>query len=322
MSTSRILVIGGSGFLGRYVVTKLAAQGLNVIVPTRRRNNARHLFMLPTVDVVEADVHDRSVLQNLVARSDAVINLVGILHSRRGEPYGPDFAKAHVDLPHAIAAAMKATGVRRLVHVSALGASSQAPSMYLRSKADGEALLRAESDIALTVLQPSVIFGPEDQFLNLFARIAAWLPIFPLGSAHAQFQPIFVGDVARAVVHALSTRATFQRTYPLGGPKIYTLRELVQLSCRASGHPRWVINLPNFLARWQAWFFECLPGQPLMSRDNLDAMKVANITPPGWVPPPELGITPLTPLDEVAPAYLALRSPRSVYHRFRARAGR
>lgn len=322
MNISRILVIGGAGFIGRHIVAKLAAQGQHVVVPTRRRERAKTLILLPGVDVCEADIHDGPTLQQLVARCDAVINCVGILHSRRGEPYGPDFAKVHVDLPRRIVSAMKQAGVKRLVHLSALGASTEAPSMYLRSKADGEAVLKAESDIQVTIFRPSVVFGPEDQFMNLFARLARWLPIIAVGSADAKFQPVYVEDVARAVVNVLTQPATHKKVYKLCGPQVYTLRQLVQFACHASGRSRLIIGLPVALARLQAWLLEYAPGGPLMSRDNLDSMKLPNIAPSDWKIAPELGLARLTPLEQVAPRYLSLLGPRTGYQRFRARARR
>lgn len=322
MNFQRILVIGGSGFIGRHIVAKLAARGHSVLVPTRRRERAKYLIMLPGVEVVEANIFERTSLLSLIAQCDAVINCVGILHSRRGEPYGPDFAKVHVDLPRQIASGMKTHGVKRLLHLSALGASSEAPSMYLRSKADGEAVLKAEHDLDLTIFRPSVVFGPEDSFMNLFARLARYLPILVLGNTEARFQPVYVEDVALACVNALENRATYKKFYKLCGPKVYTLRELVQFACSASGRPRVIIGLPTVLARLQAWLLEFAPGGPLMSRDNIDSMKLPNIAPADWKMAPELGIKRLTPLEQEAPVYLALLNPRSQYNRFRARARR
>lgn len=322
MRHQRVLVIGGSGFIGSVMVARLAAQGRTVIVPTRRFARARPLITLPTVEVVEADVHDRDALSRLVAGVDAVINLVGILHSQRGDPYGPDFARAHVDLPRAIVAAMHAHGVTRLLHMSALGAATDAPSMYLRSKADGEAAARSEPGIAPTIFRPSVVFGPGDRFLNLFAKLAAWSPLLPIAGASARFQPIYVGDVAQAFVQALDEPRTLGQTYVLAGPRTYSLRELVRLAANASGHRRPVFSLPRALSRMQAWFLEHVPGGPLMSRDNLDSMRVDNVAPEGWHPAPELGLDRLTPLEQVAVLYLSGGDPHESYDQFRARARR
>jgi len=235
-----------------------------------------------------------------------VINLVGVLHSKPakgGAAYGADFARNHVELPKRIVAACAAHGVKRYLHMSALGASSNGPSMYLRSKADGETAAMSQPGIATTIFRPSVVFGPEDHFLNMFASMQKIFPVFPLGGADAKFQPVYVGDVARAFCNALDNSATYGKTYELAGPETYTLRELVRLSGAYSGHVRPVIGLPPAVARMQAWTLEHLPGQ-LMSRDNLDSMKVDNVA-AGPIAP-ELGVTP-TSIDAVVPQYLGPR---------------
>ena len=176
-------------------------------MPTRRRERAKHLVLLPTVDVVEADVNQPGALERLAAGCDAVVNLVGVLHSRRGRrdergpnDYGPDFARVHVELAQAMVNACRAAGVKRLVHVSALGADPNAPTEYLRSKGIGERAALAAEDLAVTTFRPSVIFGPEDPFLNLFALLAKLLPVIVLACPQARFQPVYVGDVAQAFV--------------------------------------------------------------------------------------------------------------------------
>lgn len=304
---SSVLVIGGTGFIGAHLVARLAATGRRVIVPTRHASRSRRFSVLPTAEVVEADVHDAKVLTSLVGRCDAVINLVGILHSRpgaAGSRYGQAFARAHVELPKKIVAACLASGVKRYLHMSALGASVQGSSMYLRSKADGEAAVRAAMPDA-TIFQPSVVFGPQDQFLNLFASLQRFFPVMPLGGAEARFQPVYVGDVAQAFVNALEQPITFGKTYQLGGPTVYTLRQLVMLAGEWSGHQRPVIGLPPLLARLQAFALEWVPGGPLMSRDNLDSMKQDNILSAPIAA--ELGIVPAA-LETHAPAYLARRA--------------
>ncbi len=296
-----ILLIGGSGFIGTHIAARLADAGYRVLVPTRRYGRARHLLVLPTVQVVEADVYDATQLDRLLQNCDAVINLVGVLHSRPGQPWGPAFERAHVELPRRIAKACLRNGVRRILHMSALGAAADGPSMYQRSKAEGEKLMFA-SGLDVTSFRPSVVFGADDQFLNLFAQMQRWLPLMVLGGAEAKFQPVWVGDVADAFVHALDDPATIGHIYELVGPHVYTLRELVRLAGVYSGHPRPVIALPDSMARLQAWLFEQLPGEPLISRDNIDSMKADNIgsghypLPPHWHP---------QPLEAVAPAYLS-----------------
>lgn len=301
---SSVLVIGGSGFIGTHLIAKLAATGRRVVVPTRRVSRSRMFSVLPTVEVVQADVHDDVVLTKLIGRVDAVINLVGILHSAKGKPgsaYGPAFAAAHVELPKKIVAGCRAFGVERVLHVSALGASTAALSMYLRSKADGEAVV-LDAGLSATVFRPSVVFGPEDKFLNMFASLQSVFPIMPLGGAEARFQPVYVGDLVNAIVNVLEDPATFGQTYEVTGPKVYTLRALVELAGELSGHRRPVFGLPASLARLQALVLECLPGEPLMSRDNLDSMRVDNVA-TGPISP-DLHITQ-TSLESVAPLYLA-----------------
>lgn len=316
MRTQRVLVLGGSGFIGSHVVAKLITAGLNVTVPTRRRDRAGHLIFHPTIEVVQANVHDPVTLQRLVKGHDAVINLVGILHSRGGTPFGLDFARTHVELPRAVSAAMQTAGVRRLLHMSALGADAQGPSMYARSRAAGEAVVRA-SGLDYTIFQPSVVFGPEDNFLNTFASLAKLAPVFPLAGASTKLQPVFVEDVAQAFVNALDNAATVHNTYVLAGPKVYTLKQLVQFASQAArGHARPVLPLPLLIGKLQALFLELLPGTPLMSRDNVDSLKVDNVatsSTAAWAP--ELGITPHA-LEPIASLYLHGQHPRT---RFDAR---
>ena len=321
MQHSSILVIGGAGFIGRHIAARLIARGLRVIVPTRRRSRARHLIMLPTIDVVECDVHDDATLRRLISDNDAVINLIGVLHGSKGSPYGTEFARAHVQLPQRIVAMCRKQGVRRLLHMSAMGSDANGPSMYQRSKGDGDAVVQS-SELEWTIFRPSVVFGPEDNFLNMFATLAKFFPMLPIGCANARFQPVWVGDVADAFANSLDDRDTFKRVYELAGPQIYRLRDLVAFAAAASGHPRSVLGLPDALARVQAMLMELMPGEPLMSRDNLDSMKVDNIaTEQPFQPAPELGIG-MTPMEAEAPIYLSRSHARSRFSLYRARAGR
>ncbi len=296
-----ILVLGGTGFVGRSVCEKLVersegASG-NIVVPTRRVARAKHVQLLPTVQVVEADLNDDARLAQLVAGRDAVINLVAILHGNEAA-----FGKVHVELPRRLAQACRNAGVRRVVHVSALGASPTAPSRYLRSKAAGETALRA-ADLDLTVLRPSVIFGEHDRFLNLFATLQAVLPVMPLAGAQSRYQPVWVEDVAAAIVRCLDQPATIGQVIECAGPAQYTLRQLVQLAGRLSGHPRPVIGLPASLGCAQAMALELLPGEPMMSRDNIDSMRVPNVATGQHPGLDSLGIRPAA-LEAVAPGYL------------------
>ncbi len=315
MTLSRVLIVGGSGFIGTHVAARLSAQGVRVIVPTRRRERSRHLLLLPTVEVVETRVGDPG-FDDLLRGSDAVVNLAGVLHSAWGDPYGPAFAQAHVELPQRLIEACRRTGVVRMVHLSALGVGEDAaalPSMYLRSKAEGEKRVRA-SGLATTILRPSVVFGPDDRFLNLFARLQRLLPVLPLARTDARFQPVFVGDVASAIVNALQRPVTIGKTYELAGPEVFTLGELAELAGRWSGHPRPIWKLPYALGQIQAGVLGVLP-KPLMSPDNFDSMRIDNVA-TGPISP-ELGITP-TPLGSVAPTWLARQTPRLADQQARA----
>jgi NADH dehydrogenase len=308
MRLDNILVLGGSGFVGRHFVATLAAQGIRVTVPSRHRERAKHLLPLPTVEVVEADIMAPEVLDALARGRQAVINLVGVLHG--------DFERVHVELPMAVLTACRAQGVKRLLHMSALGVSASAPSGYLRSKAMGEQAVLAAEDLDVTAFRPSVIFGPEDSFLNTFAGLARLFPVLPIACPQARFQPVYVGDVARAMSTALDSVDTHGKAYELCGPRQYTLKELVEFVCRVTGRQRTVIGLPDRLAYLQAFVMEKLPGK-LITRDNLRSMQVPNVC-DGAFP---FGIQPQA-LEAVAPAYLAPTGPRERYPQLRWRARR
>jgi len=313
MSDTATLVLGGSGFVGRHLVARLAAGGRRVIVPTRKRERAKHLILLPTVDVVEADVHDDAVLARLARRASVVVNLVGILHEpRRGE-----FERVHVELARKLVAACGAAGVSRLLHMSALNADPKGPSRYLRSKGEAEAIVAA-SGLAWTIFRPSVIFGREDSFLNLFATLERLVPVIPLACAGARFQPVFVGDVARAFDAVTDDDTAIQQRFSLCGPRIYTLRELVAYVGDLSGYKRPILPLGRGLAQLQARVLEWLPG-PLMSRDNLASMERDNVCDDSLLA--RFGFA-ATALEAVAPAYLATGAIKSRYDEFRAQSGR
>lgn len=318
MKTQRIVLTGGTGFVGSAIANRLAEEAVSVLVPTRRRSRAGHLILLPGVEVIEADVHDAATLERLFAGADAVVNLVGILHSASGEPYGPDFARAHVELPAKIVAACQKAGVARLVHVSALGADDNGPSEYQRSKAAGEAAIRAAGDHpAWTILRPSVIFGRGDRFVNLFARLVRVFPVLPLAGATARFQPVYVEDVAEVVWHCLNEQSAAGQTFELAGPTVYTLRELVEYIATLTGKRRVIVPLSDRLAALQAAVLERLPG-PLMSRDNLRSMQVDNVA--SGTPLP-FGLKP-TALEAIVPSYIANATTRGRYYHSRTRARR
>ena len=298
-----ILVIGGTGFLGSAIVRELARRPASAdscfTLPTRRRDHAKHLLVLPTANVIDADVHDPATLARLMAGQDAVISLVGVLKGGEGEPYGKGFARAHVELPQKIAAAAKAAGVRRVLHVSALKAAADAPSGYLRSKAAGEAVLQS-AGLDLTIFRPSVIFGPGDAFLTLFAKLARIAPLFPLAGADARFQPVWVEDVAAAVADSLHHAESIGAAYDLCGPQQYSLRQLVGYAAAVAGHPRAIIGLPEAIAWLQAWAMEFIPNGP-MTRDNIRSMRVASVCDGNCALP--FGRV-VTALEVVAPTYL------------------
>lgn len=315
-----VLLLGGSGFVGTWIANRLSQMGTCVTIPTRRRERNKANIMLPSVDVVEANIHDEATLVGLMRGKDAVINLVGILHDHDSQlPYGKGFGAAHVELPKKIVAAMKQAGVRRLVHMSALGADVNGPSEYLRSKGEGEAaVMAAAKDLDVTVFRPSVIFGIGDKFLNTFATVLKLAPAFAAGGMKARFQPVYVGNVADAFVSCLGDIQTFGQRYEMCGPKVYTLRELVEYVGVVSGHQRPVYELNDFWAYLQAGLLWLLPDPP-MSPDNLRSMDVDSVasadgqTYPGWNP---------EALEAIAPTYLGKVAPKSKLDDFRYHAGR
>ena len=320
MDIKKVLLLGGSGFVGTYIANRLSQRGIEVTVPTRRRERNKALIIQPGIEMPEADIHCEKTLTELMRGHDAVINLVGTLHSRDVVlPYSRDFAEAHVELPKKIVAACKAAGVRRLVHMSALNADSHGPSEYLRSKGDGEAVvLAAKGELDVTVFRPSVIFGLGDSFLSMFANVLKKMPFFPLGFGHARFQPVWVADVADAFVDCLSDVATYGQAYELAGPKIYTLRELVDYAKELTGSDATIVPLSEGWAYLQAGLMWLAP-QPMLSPDNLRSMEKDSVcqgpanVPANWRP---------TALESIAPTYIALNTPKGKLDSFRYRAGR
>lgn len=309
MQHGTVVVFGASGFIGTHVVNALVQAGKRVIAVTRQRQHAAHLTLLP-VDVIEASIYVPGTIEQLIGDADAVINLVGILHSRRGSPYGPDFAAVHVEWPRRLAAACAARRIRRMLHMSALGADPHGPSMYLRSKGDGEAEVLASTCLDATVFRPSVVFGPQDRFLNRFASLQRRFAVIPLACAQAKFQPVYVSDVAHAIVKALDLSVSIGKVYELAGPDVRTLEQLVRFVGETLGQPRRIIRLSPALARLQAALFEHLPGEPLITRDNLDSMRVDNVA-SGPIAP-ELGIEPAS-IEATAPLYLLSCATREAH---------
>lgn len=313
MEMTEICVLGGSGFVGRHICHALAAGGYRVRVGTRDRERAKEqLILLPTVDVATVDIHNPAALGAFVKGADAAINLVGVLHDGRGNR---SFQAAHVELARNVVAACRGQGVRRLLHMSALTAARDGPSRYLRSKGEAEAIVR-ESGLAWTIYRPSVVFGPGDSFLNLFAQVLRFSPVVALACPGARFQPVYVEDVAAAFVKGLADPGSLGRSYDLCGPRAYTLRELVEYVGTVTGRRRPVVGLGDRLSYLQAFAMELLPVK-LMTRDNYYSMKVENVCRCEF----PFGMTPAA-LEAVAPSYLGRRTPRARYQRFRGQARR
>ena len=315
MTIKKVTILGGAGFVGSSIVAKLDAAGYQVSVLTRHRERAKHLILLPNVQVLACNINDNHALMAALKDTDAVINLVGILH----ENGKSSFEAMHHQLPRRVAQMCEELGISRLLHMSALRAGKLAPSQYLRSKAAGEdAVSEFNKKLNITIFKPSVIFGRGDSFINLFANLIKFLPVVALAKPEAKFQPIWIEDVADAFVNALQNTATYSQTYELGGPTIYTLRELVQKIMTVLGKNRPIIGLNNTLSYAQAFALELLPIK-LMTRDNVRSMEVENITESAIAT--VLGVTP-TALEVIIPEYLTNDTPRGAYDGFRSAAGR
>jgi NADH dehydrogenase len=287
-ASGTLCILGGTGFVGSRVSAHLAGVGWSLRLPTRDPVRARHLRVLPNARLVSADVHDADVLARLMADCDAVINLVGILNEPGFD--GSGFRRAHTELTEKALAACEHAGVGKFVQVSALQASVDGPSHYLRSKGAAERAIAATTSLRWTILQPSVIFGPGDSFLNRFADLLGQVPLaMPLACPAARFAPIHVDDVVAAVARVLADPATDGRTYELCGPEVYTLRELVRMIATATGRRRWIIGLPDWAARLQARVMERLPGK-LFTMDNYRSLGVPSVCRSDGCA--ELGMTP------------------------------
>ena len=315
MPGRNVVILGGTGFVGRSLARRLCAEGRHVRILTRDRLNAQALKVLPTVEIVVANPQDDTALAHAFEGMDVVVNLVAILHQGRRA----SFQAVNVDLPRKVAGACRASGVPRLLHMSALGASESAPSEYLRSRGRGEATVReACGATALTIFRPSVIFGADDRFVNLFATLARVFPVIPLAGAQARFQPVWVEDVARAMAASIDEPRTFGQTYELGGPQTWTLAEILAFVIGLSGRSRLIVGLPDWAARLQARVFEWLPG-PIMTRDNLLSMSVDNVCAGPF--PEVFGFRPAS-MQSIVPDYLAAGGRQSRFGDFRHRAGR
>lgn len=301
MMPRRITVVGASGFIGRYVVKRLAGEGAVICACCRHAREAGYLRPMGDVGQVatfDVDITDERGIAAIVAGSDAVVNAVGILY----ESGRQRFDAIHDRGPASLARLAKAAGVRHFVHLSALSADRNAPSAYSRSKAAGEDAVRAAFPEAV-VLRPSLVFGPEDAFFNRFAAMARYVPALPLiGGGHTRFQPVYVGDVAAAITAALARADAAGRTYELAGPAVFDLKQLFGLMLHVIGRKRWLLPLPFGLASFKAFFLELLPN-PLLTRDQVRMLQRDVIATPGAPGLHELGIAP-TALELILPSYL------------------
>lgn len=299
MKPQSIVVLGGTGFVGRHLVPRLQRDGHAITVLSRNRDLRRELGVLPSVRIVNADVHEPAALARHLAGADAAINLVGILNERRGR--GNDFRGAHVELARSLIAACAEARVPRLVQMSALRAG-EGESGYLRTRGEAEALVRA-SPLASTVFRPSVIFGDGDGLFFRFASLLRIAPMLPIARAQAKFQPVYVRDVAEAFARAIAHPHTIGHVYELGGPEVVTLGDVVRRTARMLGKHRLVVPLPAALGFVQACIGEWLPGKPI-SRDNYHSLKLDSVAREDGLG--ALGIV-ATPIDAVMPRLLASR---------------
>ncbi|HEX5122231.1 MAG TPA: complex I NDUFA9 subunit family protein [Rhodanobacteraceae bacterium] len=309
MKPQRIVIVGGTGFVGSHLVPRLHADGHRIIVLSRNRELHRDLSVLPRTSVVTADVYDQNALGRHLAGADTAINLVGILNERGSD--GSGFRKAHVELTETLIAACRAAGVTRLVQMSALRAG-EGESHYLRTRGEAEALVKS-STLAWTIFRPSVIFGPGDGLFFRFASLLRMTPVLPLARAHATFTPVYVGDVAEAFARAIAHPHTAAHTYELFGPRVIELIELVRWTALMIGRKRLIVPLPDALGGVQAHVGEWLPGKPI-SRDNFRSLKTDSVgTSDGLA---ALGIV-ATPMDVVLPALIGGESWQRRLDRYR-----
>ena len=302
MSLGRVTVLGGSGFIGRCLVERLVASGATVRVGVRHPEKA--VFTVPpdakgSIEVVNANVQDDAAVCAAVENADSVINLVGILYETKRQTFAP----IHEEGARRVATAAKNAGVERLIHMSALGASRSSPSEYARSKAAGEQAVRQIFPEA-TIVRPCVVFGPGDDFFNRFAGMALLSPALPLiGGGKTRFQPVYVNDVVEAFMAILADPKTRGHTYELGGPSIYTFRQLMEILLAEIGRKRLLISLPFFLAEIQGALLQVLPKPPL-TRDQVKLLKADNVVSGTEATFAELGIEP-TPLEAVLSTYVS-----------------
>ncbi|MCZ6774783.1 MAG: complex I NDUFA9 subunit family protein [Proteobacteria bacterium] len=313
-------ILGGSGFVGSVIANRLINRGYAVNIYTRKRDYARHLWLLPDTRIIELDPANQEQLNAAVSGCAVLINMIGILNEKRDN--GEGFHRAHTEITARAVKACKSNNIPRLLQMSAINADSFASSYYLRSKGEAEKLVLSEqnSRFSATIFRPSVIFGPGDKFINRFARLLKMSPgFFPLACAHARFQPVFVGDVADAFLEALEENAAAGQRFDLGGPNVMSLQEIVSYVAAIIDRPTLVIPLGRGLSSLQANLLEYFPGKPL-SRDNLRSMQEDSVCRPNNALD-ELGIRP-TPMDQVVPQYLGGERIRNRYYGYRSEARR
>jgi uncharacterized protein YbjT (DUF2867 family) len=312
-----IAVLGGTGFLGTRLVARLIREGHRVTVLSRDREQHKHLLVLPGLSLENCDVYQQAQLSERLRGQEVLINLVGILNERGFG--GAGFRRAHTELTQTALRAARSAGVARLLQVSALKADPNAPSYYLRSKGEAEKLIHEQTGLDWTILQPSVMFGPGDSFLNRFAGLLALIPlIFPLARPNARFQPVSVDDVVAALIASLHGGTTSRRTYELGGPKIYTLREIVALVATLTRRRRLIIGLPDFAARLQGFVMNFVPGRPFSS-DNYRSLKIDSVCAENGLA--KLGIEPQSMMASAC-QYLGALEDNARLSQNRAAAGR
>lgn len=296
-----VAIFGGTGFIGRYVVRELARRGWRINVATRDPQRCRHLQPMGTVGQIVpvfANIRDEASTVAACRGADYVINLVGILYESGAQKFDTVQAEGAARVARAAAQA----GAERMIHISAIGADPQSPSDYARSKAAGEAAVR-EAMPGATILRPSIVFGPEDGFFNLFAGLARLFPVLPLmGGGHTRFQPVYVGDVADAVMACLDDKATAGKTFELGGPRVYTFKQLLEMILAETRRKRLLVPVPWPIARVQAKVLQLFP-KPLLTTDQLVQLERDNVVGDDAATFADLGIEP-TALEVILPTYM------------------
>ncbi len=316
MIQKNVCVVGGTGFVGHQLASELAKAGFRIRIPSRNRERRRSIFVLPNVEVVDADIHDEDALKALFDGCDIVINLAAILNEQGKE----SFTNMHVELPRKIVSACKASGVPRLIHMSALNADAdKGSSRYLRSKGEGEKIVMAAADeLAVTIFRPSVMFGNSDSFFNTFARMMAHLPALPAFCADARLAPIYVADVVSAMMQALNDKETFGQRYDLCGPETFTMLDLMEYTSRQMRRRRKVIPLGPGMSALAGRILGLLPGK-LFTYDNYLSLQTPAVCKPAI--PARFNIEP-TRLDAIVPKYIGQTDIRGRYDEMRMHAAR